>query len=268
MSVSVCCVKGFQWNGQPRGRITKIADRYDAYVAGDNAKAAVLIIQDIYGWAYPNARLMADHYAREATVTAIVPDLFGGEHVKRDDHPNLTDEGFLNDVLMPFVERHNRNVHDQDVFVVARALRRELGFEKVAAIGFCYGAWAVLRLGAAPAYQPEEEGEDGKDSMVGPLVDAVSMAHPSFITEQDIAQVAVPLQVLAPEHDYLYTAALKQYTIDTLTKNGVALDYLHFPGVEHSALIRGNDKNPGERAAMVRAKAAAVAFFKLNLGIL
>jgi hypothetical protein len=68
--------------------------------------------------------------------------------------------------------------------------------------------------------------------------------------------------VQAPEIDEAYTAELKEYTFRTLQKNGVVLDYLHFPGVEHSCLVRGSPKVEREREAMMRGKNAAVGWFR------
>jgi hypothetical protein len=35
----------------------------------------VLIVSDVFGWTLPNTRLLADHFAREANLTAYLPDL-------------------------------------------------------------------------------------------------------------------------------------------------------------------------------------------------
>lgn len=78
MSVSSCCLKGFEWEGTPTGIIGKLADN-ESYIVGDNPDAAVMLIHDLLSWKFPNIRLLADHYAREANVTVYVPDFFGGE---------------------------------------------------------------------------------------------------------------------------------------------------------------------------------------------
>lgn len=38
-------------------------------------QVAILIVHDIFGWTLPNARLLADHYAKEADATVYLPDL-------------------------------------------------------------------------------------------------------------------------------------------------------------------------------------------------
>lgn len=127
---------------------------------------------------------------------------------------------------------------------MARALREQ--HKRIGAIGFCYGGWAVFRLGAR----------------ANPLVDALSTAHPSHLEEGEIEAVGVPVQILSPETDMMYTEELKAFSNRVIPTLGVAYDYQYFPGVEHSFALRGDPDNAGERAAMVRAKNAAVSWFR------
>jgi len=73
--------------------------------------------------------------------------------------------------------------------------------------------------------------------------------------------------MLAPEHDFMYTAELKSHTFETLLKSNVTFDYQHYPGVEHACFVRGSDKKPGELEAMVRGKEAAVYWMKRFLQV-
>jgi len=72
--MSSCCKEGFQWNGKPTGKTSKIAG-LEAYVAGSTKDRAILIVADIFGWTLPNVRLIADHFAKECEATVYVPDL-------------------------------------------------------------------------------------------------------------------------------------------------------------------------------------------------
>lgn len=47
-----------------------------AYVVGDNKDAAILLIHDVFGWTFPNLRLLADHFAKEANATCYLVDLY------------------------------------------------------------------------------------------------------------------------------------------------------------------------------------------------
>ncbi|KAI1858340.1 uncharacterized protein JN550_012790 [Neoarthrinium moseri] len=246
MSISDCCIRGFTWDGTPTGQVGKLANN-DAYITGSNPDKAVLLVHDLFGWTFSNNRLLADHYAKEADATVYVPDFFGGDVVPSDDiiggHWDKID-------LKGFLEKHARAVREPEIFACARALRAK--HARVGAVGYCYGGWACFRLASAE-HQP-------------PLVDCISTGHPSLLEKADIDGVGrVPVQVLAAEFDQAYTEELKLHTFQALQKLGVAFDYQHFPGVEHGCLVRGDEKKDGERAAMVRGKNAAVAWFKQYL---
>ncbi|EJD36890.1 dienelactone hydrolase family protein [Auricularia subglabra TFB-10046 SS5] len=241
MSIGPCCLKGFEWNGAPAGRIGKLGSN-DVYISGDNASAAVIVIHDLLGWTFANTRLLADHYAREANVTVYVPDFFGGEVLPHD----LILAGRWAELdVRGFLERNAREVREPEILSCARELRAQ--YAKVGAVGFCYGGWAVFRLGA-------------KEHAAAALVDCITAGHPSLLTAKDIDEVAVPTQVLASEIDPVYTAELKTHTFLKLQELGVPFDYQHFPGVEHGCFSRGDETTPGERSAMERGKNATVAW--------
>lgn len=243
MSVSDCCLKGFAWDGTPMGRVAKLAIN-DAYVTGSNSRVAILVIHDLFGWIFPNIRLLADHYATEIGATAFVPDFFGGEVLPTE---TILSGDWSSLDLPNYLTRNSREVREPEIFACAKALR-EQGFEKVGAIGFCYGGWAVFRLAGA------------KEK----LVDCVTAGHPSMLTKEDVEGVRadVAVQVLAPEIDMMYTDEMKTHTFVTLQKLGVPFDYQHYPKVEHACFSRGDEKKEGEKAALVRGKNAAVAWAK------
>jgi dienelactone hydrolase len=246
MSVSNCCISGFTWEGRPTGKTAKLANN-DAYITGDNPEAAVMLVHDLFGWTFPNVRLLADHYAKEAGVTVYVPDFFGGDVIAPEP---ILEERWHEIDLAGYIAKNSREIREPEIFECARALRQK--HKKVGAVGFCYGGWACLRL-AAKEHQP-------------PLVDCISIGHPSLLVDKDIDEVGqVPVQILAPEIDHVYTAELKLRTFQTLQKLGVQFDYQHFAGAEHACFIRGDDRKSGEREAMVRGKNAAVAWLKQYL---
>lgn len=61
---SPCCLKSFAWDGKPTGEETTLSGN-QTYIVGDNSRAAVLFVHDALGWKFGNARLLADHFARE-----------------------------------------------------------------------------------------------------------------------------------------------------------------------------------------------------------
>lgn len=75
MAMSECCIKGFEWGGQPIGKESKLANN-NAYVTGSNPDVAIMVISDLFGWTFTNTRLLCDHYAKEADATVYMPDLY------------------------------------------------------------------------------------------------------------------------------------------------------------------------------------------------
>ncbi|KAL6234649.1 hypothetical protein BDW75DRAFT_230943 [Aspergillus navahoensis] len=223
--MSDCCFKGFRWNGKPRGQQVMLAGR-DCYRTGTESRVAILLIHDLFGCTFTNTRILADHLAEEVGATVYVPDFFGGEALPPDI---LLDETRWN-----------------EIFACATALRAAHGYASIGAIGFCFGGWAVFRLGA-------------KDVR---LVDCISTAHPTFLEKEEIRQVGVPVQIMAPEHDPQFTEELKAFSNEVLPKLGVPYDYQYFPSLTHGFATRGNPNDREEKLGVERAKDAAVLWFR------
>ena len=45
-----------------------------------------------------------------------------------------------------FMGRHNKDARGPEIFAAAKALKHEMGYKKIGAIGFCYGGWGTLQL--------------------------------------------------------------------------------------------------------------------------
>lgn len=140
--------------------------------------------------------------------------------------------------------RNSKAIRTPDLLAVATALRTQ--YQRVGAVGYCYGGWAAFMLGAK-----------GRR-----LIDCLSVAHPSLLTAAEIDAVGVPVQVHAPETDAQYTQELKTHTMVKLGELGLPFDYQYYPGQSHGFAAKGNDQDEAERMAMVRAKNAAVSWFQ------
>ncbi|KUL84841.1 hypothetical protein ZTR_08235 [Talaromyces verruculosus] len=169
---------------------------------------------------------------------------FGGEVLPTNV---LLDENRWNEIDVPgFMGRNTKAIREPEIFGCAKALRSEHGYSSVGAIGFCFGGWAVFRLGAKG---------------IG-LVDCISTAHPSFLEEKEIREIGVPVQIIAPEHDSQFTNELKAFSSAVIPKSGVPYDYQYFPSLSHGFATRGNPNDKDEMEGMVRAKNAAVLWFR------
>jgi len=233
------CKSGYNWDGKPTGSETSLAD-VKTYVTGTNKDAAVMIIHDIFGWTFKNARVLADHFAKEANVTCYIPDFFDGEVV--DPDMLSTPEKQKTFSIPDFIGRHNKDVRYPTITKFAKALKSQ--YSKTAAIGYCYGGWACLKLGSDPS-----------------LVDAISMAHPSLVEKPEIDGVKVPIQIMAPETDQAFTPELKEYANKVIPTLGVPYEYIYFPGLVHGFATKGDPNNSLQKDGLERAKNSAVKFF-------
>ncbi|KAF2709395.1 alpha/beta-hydrolase [Pleomassaria siparia CBS 279.74] len=233
------CKSGFSWNGTPTGKETTLAGN-KAYVTGTSKSAAILIIHDIFGWTFPNLRLLADHFAKEADATVYLPDYFGGDVV----NPEIMDDPEKRAAfgIPAFIGKNSKDLRFPEMKASAQALKVE--FPKVAAIGYCYGGWACFKLGADPS-----------------LIDAIAVAHPSLVEKSEIDALKVPVQIVAAETDHTFTPELKEYANKVIPGLNVQYEYIYFPGLQHGFAARGNQNNKIEVDGLEKAKRNAVSFF-------
>jgi len=87
------CVCGTTKDYTGKGKVTQI-EKIDAYVNGpDDSKTAVLIVGDVFGWEFPNTRLIADKVATAGHL-AILADINHGTAWKKGTA--LSQENFQN----------------------------------------------------------------------------------------------------------------------------------------------------------------------------
>jgi dienelactone hydrolase len=135
---SSCCLKSFSWSGTPTGAESTLANN-PTYITGSNPRVAILYVHDALGWRFPNARLLADHFAAEANATVYMPDFFGGEVL---DSAAILEERWADIDLPGFMQRNARGVREPEIFAAARELRDK--YEKLGTAGYCFGGWAVM----------------------------------------------------------------------------------------------------------------------------
>ncbi|KAF2663572.1 dienelactone hydrolase [Microthyrium microscopicum] len=228
---SECCLRGFQWDGTPIGKESTLANN-KAYVVGSNADVAIMVIPDLFGWTFVNERLLSDYYAKEVNATVYMPDFFGGVVMPTEIVRDYSRFGELD--LDKFHKDNSKEVRWPELLACVQALRSQ--YKCIGIIGYCYGGWSNFRLGSKE-YSPR-------------LVECISTAHPTWLTKEEIDNIGVPVQILAPEVDPAFTPELKAYA------------NAYFPGVEHAFATRGNPDDGVEKRAMIRGKNAQVAWMK------
>ncbi|KAI9369939.1 dienelactone hydrolase [Aspergillus egyptiacus] len=237
-----CCASGFKHEGNPVGETKNIGgtDTYIVYPKGNsNPEKAVVILSDIFG-IYVNAQLLADEYAENGYL-AIIPDLFRGDAIKLSDMESGKAD------LPAWLPNHQSAVVDPIVEASIKYLRQDLGVKRVAAVGYCFGGKYVCRF-----LKP------GK-------VDVGYTAHPSFVTEEELAAVAGPLSICASEIDNIFTTELRHKSEDILIKTGQPWQINLYSGVTHGFAVRADLSNKHHKFAKEQAFCQAVTWFKQYL---
>jgi dienelactone hydrolase len=140
MSTHECCTRGSIHIGEPTGTIINIAGLNTYKASSQNANGrAVLYIADAFGMDFPNNKLLADTYAEQAQVDVYVPDFFHGDAVPVS--AVMSKEPFD---FMSWSAKHTKDIRYPEMVAVATELREKHGVTKLAAIGFCWGAWFVI----------------------------------------------------------------------------------------------------------------------------
>lgn len=229
---SRCCFMGFRHEGQPKGSLQEIFD-LETYIAKPQVSQCckstkvtyedkyIVILTDIYGHKFNNVQLIADELADKTGLSVLVPDiLFGDPVIKLDGSTHLQEwlskhspEKTINEAVQPFLQK----------------LRDEKKPSFVGVIGYCFGAkFAIQQLA-----------EDG-------LADVSAVAHPSFVTIEEIAAIAKekPLLISAAETDPVFTKELRHQTEAKLMEKGNRYQLDLFSGVSHGFAARGDISDP------------------------
>jgi dienelactone hydrolase len=126
----------------------------------------------VFGFTFPNTRLIADQFAANGYLT-IIPDLFNGNEVPFPPPENFSLQTYI-DTKMPRIE-----TVDPIILSVIRTLRGEMGVKKLGGVGYCFGGKYVCRWLKASA------------------IDAGFIAHPSFVDTDEVHNVQGPLSIAA-----------------------------------------------------------------------
>jgi len=235
-----CCAVGVKHEGEAKGSYKMFGDTevYVTYPPSGETHTAILYVTDIIGHRLINAQLVADQLA-EAGYFVAMPDIFHGDAVPLIPFSDPT-SGYD---LGAWLTHHQPPTVIPTVEKVVKALKAEYGVRRLGAVGYCFGAkYAVQQLGSGG-------------------VQAAFIAHPSFVTEDEVAAVKGPLSIAAAETDEIFPAEKRYRSEEILKEIGVTYQISLYSGVEHGFAVRADTTKKDARFAKEAAFYQAVAWF-------
>ncbi|KAK6930047.1 Dienelactone hydrolase [Dillenia turbinata] len=193
------------------GKVEEIGGLKSYVVGSPDSKLAVLLVSDVYGYEAPNLRKLADKVSA-AGFYVVVPDFLHGDPYDPKDRARPLPE---------WLKDHNTDKASEDAKPVVEALKNK-GISAIGAVGFCWGAKVVVQLSK------------------GPYLQAVVLAHPSFVTVEDIKDVKAHISILGAEIDKFSPPELvKQFGEILAAKFPEVYSFVKiFPGVAHGWTVR------------------------------
>jgi len=230
-----CCTIGVKHEGTPTGEFkdigdsnhllskpryanidtdsTYLVDTYFAYPPDKSTTNAVLIFTDVLGPRFPNVQLIADQFAANGYFT-VVPDLF-----QKDPIPANRDASFD---MNAWRGKHGVEKVDPVVEATLKEMKEKYGVKRIGTVGYCFGAKSVVRY------------------LKKGVTDAGYVAHPSFVTTEEVKAIEGPFSIAAAETDGIFPPEKRHETEQILKDIKVPYQINLYSGVVHGFAVRGD----------------------------
>jgi len=270
VGMSSCCLSGKVKEGKPTGRVEEIGGlrTYVSAPENDSKEKSIIFLVDIFGWGFPNVRLLADNYAK-AGYFAYVPDVHENDSLPisflQDVEPPLsvrenlslvekgTKTAKVGATLGPWLIKHREAVSKPIIDGFIQTIRYTPGTDKLGVIGFCWGGrYAILAA---------------HDAEPGHSVDAAYACHPSLVAiPGDFDPVTKPLSLAMGTKDSLLgEKEIGQIEEVMGKKTGVPHEIRTYEDQVHGFALRGDWSSDKDKKAMDDAEKQGIDWFKKYL---
>ncbi|KAI0030257.1 dienelactone hydrolase endo-1,3,1,4-beta-D-glucanase [Vararia minispora EC-137] len=269
------CFKGSELPGTPTG--TMVGDAYFAAspageaASEDQKKTAVVLLTDVFGLPMKNCKILADILAQRLDVDVWVPDVFDGRPLAKVEElePLMPDRAgvaisFLARIRFFFLALFRLHI----IYAIRPAvgaerakkfitmLREEKGYEKVGAVGYCYGGILCVMLGSTD------------------ILDTVVIAHPGTVSLEQIKAMKIPASWACAEEDMSFKPRLRQEAQAIFAARKEKPEFVDYefrdykgPCTAHGFAIRPNQSYPEVKAGYEGALEQTVTWFKTKLSL-
>ncbi|KZL85797.1 dienelactone hydrolase [Colletotrichum incanum] len=198
----------------------------------------VLLLTDIFGIQSTENKLLVDSFARAGYVT-VAPDLFEGKPKAEDPEAGFNGNEFFG--------AHGPSVTDPKVEKAITYMREQLGIEKIASTGYCFGGRYAFRALGIP---------QNKGVQVG------FAAHPTLLGDEEIKAIKGPASLAVAEGDTGMMAKRRAEIEAIMGTTGQPFTMVLYGGTPHGFATHPDLNNPVQKAAKEDAFLQAVRFYE------
>ncbi|KAK0431542.1 dienelactone hydrolase endo-1,3,1,4-beta-D-glucanase [Desarmillaria tabescens] len=255
------CYKGAALSGEPKGTLSDVNGAYLA--SGPTGSShAVVLLTDIFGLGPPNPKLLADFFSEQLGCDVYVPDLFDGNPPVRPEQMIMPERagqrpslwGWIKIILvvlptLPAIFRNRPSVTDQRVRSFMDKLKSTKNYDKIGAVGYCFGGATAIRFGSTGFF------------------DTLVICHPGRFSIDELKAIKVPSSWVCAEDDMIvnHDFRLKAEAAMAERKDGVVYEFRDYKGTTHGFAARPNIDYPEVKEAYEGALQQTVDWFKKTL---
>jgi len=232
------CVTGSKKDYAGKGKDIEI-DKLPAYSNGpDDAKTAVIVVTDVFGYKFPNVRLVGDKIANAGHL-ALIPDYL---------HGNVWEGDFSMENRQKFMKNNPDDRVQGDIKKTIAWLHDTKKIQSIGIIGFCWG------------------GRQAFDASVNKDIKAVVSLHGGGVTVERANELAAPNILFAcGSEDQNPTVSLCEEIQKVLKEAGKNCEVKVWKGMNHGWTMRGDEKDENVRNAANDSHEETIKFLSKHL---
>jgi len=260
------CSKGLVLPGDPTGTIGPDGAYLASAPPSDvTLTHAVVLLTDAFGLPLKNCKILADALSNRLGCDVWVPDIFNGDPLFSPDALNFVPDkagvktspwGMLRVVFaciprLAAIYRSRPSVVDSRIASFITKLREEKKYDKIGAIGYCFGGSCAIRLGSSD------------------LVNSIVVCHPGPCTVGQIKAIKVPAAWACAEEDEYFGKKLRLKAESVFSerkgKDVIEYQFTDYKGTAHGFAARPNLSIPEVKEAFEKSLDQAVEWFNKTL---
>ncbi|KZS93566.1 dienelactone hydrolase endo-1,3,1,4-beta-D-glucanase [Sistotremastrum niveocremeum HHB9708] len=257
------CTKGYILEGEPKGSIQPNG----AYLIKSPTPStrAIVFLTDVFGLPLKNCKIVADEFSEKLGCDVWVPDLFEGKPPVTPEQlgPLLTDVPGVHVSIfskiwtilsllhvIPTFIRNRPSIVDGRVEKFVAEIKPS--YEKLGAVGYCFGGAIAGRLASTDLFQ------------------SAVIAHPGGLKKEQIEKIKIPVSWECAEEDHSFSLDLVHeseafFKAKEGTEQALPYEFKIYKGTTHGFAARPNLGIPTVKAAFEEACQQTVDWFQKTL---